>query len=116
MLAEDHRARLAWAYVVRQDLNRLFDAVKARGSNAGRAAIDPRVLFALRLSATLDGVGSGRAVTRPTQEHDAYRWVCGGVPVNDDALPDLPDAIHALRRVNAGEDPWAASSRLDALE
>ena len=82
LLAEDHRARLVWGYVVRQDLSKLFDAVKARGSNAGRAAIDPRILFALWLYATLEGVGSGREVARLSQEHDAYRWICGGVSVN----------------------------------
>ena len=43
LLAEDHRARLVWGYVVRQDLSALFDAIKARGATAGRAAIDPRI-------------------------------------------------------------------------
>lgn len=89
LLPEDHRARLVWGYVVRQDMNRLFDAVKARGSNAGRAAIDPRILFALWLYATLDGVGSGREVARLAQEHDAYRWISGGVSVNYHALNDF---------------------------
>ena len=89
LLAPDHRARLVWGYVVRQDLSRLFDAIKARGSNAGRAAIDPRILFALWLYATLDGVGSGREVARLSQEHDAYRWICGGVSVNYHALNDF---------------------------
>ena len=73
LLPEDHRARLVWGYVVRQDLSQLVEAVKARGSNAGRAAIDPHILFALWLYATLEGVGSGREVTRLSQEHDAYR-------------------------------------------
>lgn len=89
LLGEDHRARLVWGYVVRQDLSRLFEVIKARGSNAGRAAIDPRILFALWLYATLDGVGSGREVARLTQEHDAYRWICGGVSVNYHALNDF---------------------------
>ena len=89
LLAEDHRARLVWGYVVRQDLCQLVEAVKARGSNAGRAAIDPRILFALWLYATLDGVGSGREVARLSQEHDAYRWICGGVSVNYHAVNDF---------------------------
>ena len=58
-----------------QDLGKLFEAVKARGSNAGRAAIDPHILFALWLYATLEGVGSGREVARLRLEHDAYRWI-----------------------------------------
>jgi transposase len=96
LLPEDHRARLVWGYVVRQDLSELIEAVKARGSNAGRAAIDPRILFALWLYATLDGVGSGREVTRLSQEHDAYRWICGGVSVNYHALNDFRAGNEAL--------------------
>ena len=96
LLPEDHRARLVWGYVARQDLSPLIEAIKARGSNAGRAAIDPRVLFALWLYATLDGVGSGREVARLSLEHDAYRWICGGVSVNYHALNDFRSGNGAL--------------------
>lgn len=89
LLGEDHRARLVWGYVERQDLSALFEAIKARGAAPGRRAIDPRILFALWLYATLDGVGSGREVARLSLEHDAYRWICGGVPVNYHALNDF---------------------------
>jgi transposase len=92
LLGADHRARLVWGYVERQDLSALFDAIKARGAAPGRRAIDPRILFALWLYATLDGVGSGREVTRLTREHDAYRWICGGVQVNYHALNDFRTA------------------------
>jgi transposase len=96
LLPEDHRARLVWGYVVRQDLSALIEAIKARGSNAGRAAIDPRILFALWLYATLDGVGSGREVARLALEHDAYRWICGGVSVNYHAINDFRAGNEAL--------------------
>jgi transposase len=96
LLPEDHRARLVWGYVVHQDLSQLIDAIKARGSNAGRAAIDPRILFALWLYATLDGVGSGREVARLALEHDAYRWICGGVSVNYHAINDFRAGNEAL--------------------
>jgi transposase len=89
LLPEDHRARLVWGYVERQDLSVLFDAIKARGAAPGRRAIDPRIQFALWLYAVLDGVGSGREVARLSREHDAYRWICGGVPVNYHALNDF---------------------------
>jgi transposase len=89
LLPEDHRARLVWGYVERQDLSALFDAIKARGAAPGRRAIDPRILFALWLYAVLDGVGSGREVARLCRAHDAYRWICGGVPVNYHALNDF---------------------------
>ena len=96
LLPEDHRARLVWGYVERQDLSKLVEAVKARGSNAGRAAIDPRILFALWLYATLEGVGSGREVARLILEHDAYRWICGGVSVNYHAINDFRADNEAL--------------------
>lgn len=96
LLGEDHRARLVWGYVERQDLSRLSDAIKARGSTAGRAAIDPRILLALWLYATLEGVGSGREIARLAREHDAYRWICGGVSVNYHALNDFRSGNEAL--------------------
>ena len=96
LLAPDHRARLVWGYVERQNLGKLFDAIKARGASPGRCAIDPRILFSLWLYATLDGVGSGREVARLAREHDAYRWICGGVAVNYHALNDFRSANDAL--------------------
>lgn len=51
--------------------------------------IDPRILFPLWLYVTLHGVGSGREVARLSLEHDAYRWICGGVSVNCQALNDF---------------------------
>ena len=96
LLPEDHRARLVWGYVALQDLGKLIEAIKARGSNAGRAAIDPRVLFALWLYATLEGVGSGREVARLCTAHDAYRWICGGVSVNYHAINDFRSDNEAL--------------------
>lgn len=96
LLGEEHRARLVWGYVERQDLSRLIESIKARGSNAGRSAIDPRILFALWLYATLDGVGSGREIARLTCESDAYRWICGGVSVNYHALNDFRSGNETL--------------------
>lgn len=96
LLPEDHRARLVWGYVVQQDLSPLILDIKARGSMPGRAAIDPHILFALWLYATLQGVGSGRELARLSQEHDAYRWICGGVSVNYHALNDFRAGNDAL--------------------
>jgi len=96
LLGEDHRARLVWGYVERQDLSALYDAIKARGSVPGRPPIDPCILFALWLYATLDGVGSGREVDRLSREHDAYRWICGGVAVNYHAINDFRADNEAL--------------------
>ena len=89
VLAPDHQARLVWGYVERQDWSELENRIKARGSAPGRRAIDPRILFALWLYATLQGEGSGREIVRLSRTHDAYRWICGGVGVNYHALNDF---------------------------
>jgi len=41
-------------------------------------------------------VGSGREVARLSQDHDAYRWICGGVSVNYHALNDFRAGNEAL--------------------
>lgn len=89
LLAEDHPARLVWGYVERQDLSALYARIKAVEGGSGRSAIAPEILLALWLYATLQGVGSARALARLCQAHDAYRWLCGGVQVNHHSLSDF---------------------------
>jgi len=89
LLAEGHRARLVWGYVVGQNLSGLYARIKARQGGSGRSAIAPEILFALWLYATLEGVGSARELARLSMEHDAYRWICGGVQVNYHTLSDF---------------------------
>jgi len=89
LLPEDHTARLVWGYVERQDLSPLYGAIKAVEGGSGREAIAPEILLALWLYATLEGVGSARALARLCESHDAYRWLCGGVGVNHHTLSDF---------------------------
>jgi transposase len=92
LLPEGHRARLVWAWVERADLSRMYAGIRAVEGGSGRTAIAPEILFALWLYATLDGVGSARAIARLTQEHDVYRWICGGVRINYHTLSDFRSA------------------------
>jgi transposase len=89
LLPPDHRARAVWEFVEGLDLGPLYGQVKAVEGHAGRPPIDPAILMALWLYATLEGVGSARAVARLCEDHDAYRWLCGGVSVNYHALADF---------------------------
>jgi len=89
LLPEGHRARMVWGYVERQDLAGLYAGIKAVEGGVGRTPIAPEILFALWLYATLEGIGSARAIARLTLEHDAYRWICGGVQVNYHTLADF---------------------------
>jgi transposase len=71
------------------DLSPLYAKIKSVKGSPGRDATDPRVLMALWLYATLDGVGSARALARLTKQHDVYRWICGGVSTNYHTLADF---------------------------
>lgn len=96
LLAPDHRARLVWTFVEGLDLGPLYESIRAREGEPGRPPIDPAILMALWLYATLDGVGSARALDRLCAEHDAYRWLCGGVGVNHHTLADFRVAHEAF--------------------
>jgi transposase len=85
----DHPVRNVWAFVERLDLSALYAQIGSVEGAAGRPAIDPKILMALWLYATLDGVGSAREIERLTEVHDAYRWICGGVNVNHHTLSDF---------------------------
>src|SRR3546814_16037197 len=49
----------------------------------------PRLHVALWLYSAKDGGGSARALARLCEQHDAYRWLCGGVSVNPHTLSDF---------------------------
>ncbi len=95
-IAPDHRARLVWRAVETLDLRAFYDRIKARVGTAGRPPGDPKVFVALWLYATTDGVGSARELERLCAQHQAYRWLCGGVPVNHHTLSDF--RVRAWRR------------------
>ena len=89
LIGQDHRARMIWAYVEELDLSVLEDRIKARENRPGHPAPSPRLLLALWLYATSDGVGSARALDRLCVQHDVYRWLCGGVSLNYHTLSDF---------------------------
>jgi transposase len=92
LLPPDHRARVVWAFVERMNLSALYASIRAVEGHAGRSPIDPRILLALWLYATVEGVGSARALARACEEHQAYQWLCGGVGVNYHTLSDFRTA------------------------
>jgi transposase len=89
LIGQEHAARVIWAYVEKLDLSELEASIKAREHTPGQAPASPRLLLALWLYATSEGVGSARALARLCESHDAYRWLCGGVSVNYHALADF---------------------------
>jgi transposase len=89
LIPEDHEVRTLWAVVERLDLSGFYARIKARGSEPGRSATDPKLLVGLWLYATKEGVGSARQLEALCREHNAYRWLCGGLNVNYHTLSDF---------------------------
>lgn len=88
-LPEDHQARAIWDFLDRLDLSGFYASIQAVQGGPGRPASDPQVLLALWVYATVEGVGSARKLARLCREHDAFRWLCGGVPVDYHLLSDF---------------------------
>ena len=88
-LPEDHQARAIWDFLERLDLSAFYASIQAVQGSPGRPASGPQVLLALWVYATAEGVGSARKLERLCREHDAYRWLCGGVPVDYHLLSDF---------------------------
>ena len=89
LLDSDHQARLVWDFCRGLDLAPLYDAIRSRAGGPGHPAIDPRLCVALWLYATLEGVGSARALAWLCESHNAFRWLTGGVSVNHHTLSDF---------------------------
>ena len=112
LLEQDPQARLVWDFCLGLDLSSLYEPIPARAGGPGRAAIDPRLGVALWLYATLEGVGSARALAWLCGNHHAFRWLVGGVSVNHPTLSDFrvahvagldPVLTHALAVLGAPE-------------
>ncbi len=93
LLPQEHPARAVWDFLQRLDLSAFYSSIKATVSGPGRPASDQSAFggLALWVYATVEAdwdigvgayrVGSARKLDRLCREHDAYRWICGGVPV-----------------------------------
>jgi transposase len=89
LVPDDHPVRALWDLVQRWDLSLFLRPIRARGTRPGRAATDPRVLIALWLYATIEGVGCGRKLARLCIESDPYKWLRGGISLNYHTLNDF---------------------------
>jgi transposase len=88
-LEADHPVRAVWAYVEQLDLTPLLERIKAVEGHVGRNATDPRILMALWLFASIEGIGSARELNLLCVDHRAFAWLRGGVSVNYHTLADF---------------------------
>lgn len=94
-LPEDHPARAIWGLLEKLNLASFYSSIKALLDSPGRPTTDPQVLLGLWLLASVEGIGSARQLSRLCEQHDAYRWLRGGVPINYHMLSDFRVAHQA---------------------
>ena len=106
LIREDHPVRSIWRYVCSLDLSAFYQEIQAVQGGAGRDAVDPRILLALWLFATVEGIGSARRLAELCTRDFAYLWICGEVGVNRDLLNTFrsshPEALDALMTETIG--------------
>ncbi len=89
LLTPEHHARAIWQFVQGLDLTLLYQTIRAVEGGPGRSATDPQILVALWLYATVEGIGSARALDYLCTQHHGFRWLCGGVSLNYHTLADF---------------------------
>jgi transposase len=89
LVPDDHRVRAVWAFVDSLDFRPLYRKFKALAGGPGRDGTDPKILLALWMYATIEGIGSARHLARLCERDLIYMWMCGGVGVNHDMLSEF---------------------------
>jgi transposase len=89
LLPADHRARLVWAFVSSLNLEPFYRLIEVDRNMPGRPAIAPEIMVALWLLATIDGIGSARALAKRCESDLPYLWLLGGVGINYHTLSDF---------------------------
>ncbi|THD49072.1 MAG: transposase [Bradyrhizobium sp.] len=89
LIPKDHLARDVWRYVEGLDLSIVLRKIDAVEGNVGRPATDPRILLSIWIYATIKSIGSARLIAEYCVEHNAFKWICGGVNVNYHTISDF---------------------------
>ena len=63
-LAEEHQARIIWAFLDRQELSAFYASIQAVEGGPGRPASDPQVLLAIWVHATANRTNASARVNR----------------------------------------------------
>jgi transposase len=80
-IPDDHPARGVWRFVESLDLSAFYDEIKARGSDPGRPATDPKVLLSLWVYANSEGVGSARQLAELCERDAPYQLRIPAKPI-----------------------------------
>lgn len=94
----EHKARSVWDFVEAMDTTICLDYINSMYGCVGRPSVDPKILLTLWIYTILDGNCSARKLAELCQNHDVYKWICGGVSVNRTSLAEFRS--HNPRKFN----------------
>jgi transposase len=86
LIPVEHPVRATWAFIEALELK---NSLGVDENKLPHAAADPKLIVALWMWATVEGVGSARHLEKRCAEHLAYRWLCGGIEIGYQALRDF---------------------------
>ena len=89
LIPQEHRARAVWDFVDKMDTSPCFLDINSFYGEAGRPASSPKVLFALWIYSILDGNTSARKLEELCKNHNVYKWIAGGIPINRTMLAEF---------------------------
>lgn len=89
LVPENHKVRIVWDFVTRMDLSVCYEEIHSYKAEKGRPTIDPKILLALWIYTIIDGNISARKLEELCNNHNIYKWICGGVSVNRTSLAEF---------------------------
>lgn len=89
LLPADHLARGIWQFVENMDTRPCFDYVYTFIGCDGRPTTSPKILLTVWIYSILDGNCSARKLEILCKNHNAYKWIVGGAPINRKMLADF---------------------------
>lgn len=89
LLPENHPARGIWQFVENMDTRPCFDYVHTFVGCDGRPTTSPKILLAVWIYSILDGNCSSRKLEMLCKNHNVYKWIVGGAPINRTMLADF---------------------------
>jgi transposase len=89
LVAEDHEVRAIWEFVGRLDLSLYYEDIEVVEGEAGRPALEPRLMISLWIYGYSKGVSSAREISRLCEYDPAYQWLTGLKAINYHTLSDF---------------------------
>jgi len=89
LVTEDHEVRGIWEFVGRVDLSRYYEEIEVVEGEAGRPALDPRLMISLWIYGYSKGISSAREISRLCEYDPAYQWLTGLEVINYHTLSDF---------------------------